>query len=169
MGNVKYEYGCVMGIVDPTSAKKILEISNMLIPNESLYLEEGQEFGREKECHVTAKFGLTEHYKMDTMGRVMAVIHPFKAILESIGLFDTNPKFDVVKFNVKSEMLEKLNKLFSRLPNHDEHPIYKPHLTLAYVKKGEGKKFIREFKPVEVGINRMKYSNPYGKYYYDLC
>lgn len=163
----KYEYGCVMGVVEPVASAKIQKLNGLLIPEESLYLEEGQEFGREKECHITIKFGLTEHYKKDVMGKVVGGLQPFKAVLESIDLF-RNPKFDVVKFNVKSDVLERLNKMFSRLPNKDEHPIYKPHLTLAYVKPGEGKKFIKELKPFEVSINRIKYSNPEGKYYYDL-
>jgi hypothetical protein len=41
-------------------------------------------------------------------------------------------------------------------------------MTLAYVKPGEGKRFVEKINPVEMTINRMKYSNPIGKYYYDL-
>lgn len=163
----KYEFGCVMAVLDDVISKAILEFNKKLIPDKFLYNDETNNFGRETEAHCTIKFGLTDHYKKDVMGKLIEVISPFKATLESIGIFE-NPKFDVVKFNVKSDVLERLNKLFSKLPNEDEHPIYHPHLTLAYVKPGEGKKFLKEFKPIEVEINRIKYSNPEGKYYYDL-
>jgi len=165
--DVKYEYGCVMAIVNETSANKILEISKKLITDDILYLEEGQEYGRETEPHITTKFGLTENYSKDHMGKLISQFKPFKITLESINIF-SNSKFDVVKFDVKSDVLEKLNKLLNRLPNEDEYPVYHPHMTLAYVKPGEGKRFVKKINPVEMTINRMKYSNPIGKYYYDL-
>lgn len=165
--NVKYEYGCVMAIVNEPSANKILEISKKLVTDDILYFEEGQEYGRETEPHVTIKYGLTENYSKDHMGKFVSQIKPFKIILESIDIF-SNPKYDVVKFDVKSNVLEKLNKLLIRLPNEDKYPVYHPHMTLAYVKSGEGKRFVKKINPVEMTINRMKYSNPIGKYYYDL-
>ena len=165
--SVKYEYGCIMGIIDADSSKVLLEIGKKLIPDDALFHEEGQEYGREFECHITAKFGLTDHYSKEDMGKVMSRIKPFTAVLEKIDLF-FNPKFDVVKYNVVSEELTRLNKLFSKLPNKDEYPIYHPHLTIAYVNSGEGKKFLKRFTPIEVKISQMKYSNPIGKYYYDL-
>lgn len=165
--NVKFEFGCVMGLIDSDTSKTLLEISKKLIPDDVLFHEEGQEYGRENECHITVKFGLTNHYSKEAMGKVMEKIEPFSAVLEKIDLF-SNPKFDVVKYNVVSEELNKLNKLFSKLPNKDEHPIYHPHLTIAYVKPGEGKRFLKKFTPIEVKISRMKYSNPIGKYYYNL-
>lgn len=165
--NVKYEYGCVMAIVSEDASKKIIDIGKKLIPDDILYFEEGQEYGREVEPHVTIKFGLTQTYSKDKIGEVFSKIEPFKITLIAIDIF-SNPKFDVVKFNVESDVLKKLNSLFSKLPNEDEHPIYHPHMTLAYVKPGEGKRFKKQINPIQLSIDKMKYSNPVAKYYYNL-
>lgn len=163
----KYEYGCVMAILEEYSAKKILALNRKLIPDGVLYEEPGEEFGREKEPHITVKFGLTKTYSKKEMGEAISKIKPFKIKLVGISVFQ-NEKFDVIKIDVESKKLERYNKIFSKLPNEDEHPIYHPHLTLAYVKPGNGKRFIIKLKPIEVEINKMKYSNPVGKYFYDL-
>lgn len=165
--SAKFEFGCVMAILGNEDAAKVLVFNKKLIPDNVLYNEEGQEYGREIEPHVTIKFGLTTSYSKEDMGKVISHINPFKVKLVKVGIF-SNEKFDVVKMDCESSTLSKLNKLFSKLPNEDEHPIYHPHMTLAYVKPGEGKQFVRNFKPMEVTINKMKYSNPEGKYFYDL-
>jgi 2'-5' RNA ligase len=165
--NVKYEYGCVMAIVNEETSNKIIEIGKKLIPDDILYFEEGQDYGREREPHVTIKFGLTENYGKDKMGEIFTKVDPFKITLVAIDIF-SNPKFDVIKFNVESDVLKKLNALFNRLPNEDEYPIYQPHMTLAYVKHGKGRRFKKQINPIQLSVDRMKYSNPITKYYYDL-
>lgn len=164
---VKYEFGCLMAMVNTESAKKIGEINKKLISDDILYFEEGQEYGRENEPHITIKYGLTTNYPPKKIGEMVSHIKPFTVILESIDVF-SNPKFDVVKINVKSNVLEKLNRMLSKLPNEDKYPIYRPHLTLAYVKPNTGKPLVKKTDPIEITINRIKYSDPIGKHYYDL-
>jgi 2'-5' RNA ligase len=165
--NVKYEYGCIMALVDEEDSKKIIQFNKSIIPDEILYVEEGQEYGRETEPHVTVKFGFTKNYSKGGVGKLISNIDPFIIKITKIDIF-SNEKFDVVKFNVESDFLRKLNTLVSKLPNEDKHPTYNPHLTLAYVRTGMGKRFIKTINPIELTITRMKYSNPVGKYYYDL-
>ena len=60
-----------------------------------------------------------------------------------VSLFETNPDFDVVKVEVKSEDLRRLNKKVSESqPVTDTHPTYRPHATIAYVKKGKGARYV---------------------------
>lgn len=165
--NVKYEYGCVMAIINEDASEKIIEIGKKLIPDDILYFEEGQEYGREVEPHVTIKFGLTENYSKDMIGKLISKIEPFKITLVAIDIF-SNSKFDVVKFNVESDVLRKLNSLFNKLPNEDEYPTYNPHMTIAYVKPGEGRRFKKQINPIQLSVSRIKYSNPIAKYYYEL-
>jgi 2'-5' RNA ligase len=163
----KYEYGCVMAMLDDEATSRIRVINEKLIPDNILYHEKGEEYGRETESHVTIKFGLTNTYTEENMGKLISKIKPFVVTLTRISVFN-NPKFDVVKFDVESNILKKLNDLFSKLPNEDEFPVYHPHLTLAYVTPGNGNKFEKLIKPITLGVNRIKYSTPTGQYFYDL-
>jgi hypothetical protein len=163
----KYEYGCVMGMFDEVSSDKIFRINKHLIPDHILYHEEGEEYGRESEPHVTIKFGLTTTYSKEDMRAVISKIHPFEITLTKIDVFN-NEKFDVIKFNVEGSYLRKLNAFFTKLPNEDQYPTYNPHITLAYVKVGTGNQFKKSIKPIQLLINRIKYSNSTAKYFYDL-
>lgn len=54
-----------------------------------------------------------------------------------------NDKFDVIKFDVeKNKTLETIYNRLSKLPNSNEYPDYKPHVTVAYVKSGLGEKYL---------------------------
>jgi 2'-5' RNA ligase len=63
--------------------------------------------------------------------------------VDGIGVFE-NKDYDVVKFNVNPDgSLQELHDKLSEFPNSNSFPDYKPHITLAYIKKGLGKKYIR--------------------------
>lgn len=48
----------------------------------------------------------------------------------------------MLKVDVNSPDLHRLNKLVTSLsPTEDSHPVYTPHLTIAYLKPGRGKKY----------------------------
>ena len=49
----------------------------------------------------------------------------------------TNPNFDVLKVNIISDRLMQLNKLIcDNMHYTDKFPVYIPHATIAYIKKG---------------------------------
>jgi 2'-5' RNA ligase len=52
----------------------------------------------------------------------------------------------VLKFDVESEDLNKLNKVFSDYPNTNKFPDYHPHCTIAYLKSGKAAKYIKKAK-----------------------
>lgn len=99
------------------------------------------EDGREGDQHVTIKFGL--HFQSPT-ARLKSALQAFGPVVLTLGktsLF-SNPNVDVVKAEVDSPDLHKLNRMISRLvPTKDTHPTYAPHATIAYVKPGRGKKY----------------------------
>lgn len=163
----KYEYGCVMAYVDEDMAKKILEFNLKTIDDKILY-KEGDEYGREFHPHVTIKYGLTKSYSKEKMEEMLKSVYKFNVKIKGMSVFE-NEKFDVVKLDIESDMLEKLNKKFSKLPNEDEHPEYHPHLTLAYVKKGEGEKFVKDIDKFDkVPIAAIVYSDKGEKLHFDL-
>jgi hypothetical protein len=97
--------------------------------------------GRETEPHITARFGL--HFQTPSLKLRTALkeFGPVNVTLGKTSLF-TGDDADVVKVDVDSEDLHRLYKLIRRVvPVHTTHPTYRPHMTIAYVKPGKGKKY----------------------------
>jgi 2'-5' RNA ligase len=151
-----------MAQIPATAATVIMDFGKRIITDDMLYLdpEEPGDYGREKEPHVTIKFGLTQSYTQEQMQEMLRGTKPFSITVRGMDVF-SNPKFDVIKFNVDGEELHRLRKVFDALPNVDEHPIYHPHMTLAYVKPGLGKPFQGKVtKSISrIPINLIKYSD----------
>jgi len=102
------------------------------------------EDGRETDPHITVKYGLHTSNAAD----VRRVVAGFGAVVGRFGKVSLFPAkdgkdFDVVKIDVYSNDLRRLNKTISdNLECTDTHPNYHPHVTLAYVKAGCGQKYV---------------------------
>jgi len=142
-GNDNVDYGWIRVDIPEDITKQCIEFGKE-IPEEELYIEEDNDkdwgFGREVESHITVKYGL--HTKDEE--EVKSVLEGQKGgevELSNIGIFE-NDDYDVVKVDIKSPDLHRLNKQISdNLEATDSHPTYHPHITIAYVKPGEGKKY----------------------------
>lgn len=94
---------------------------------------------RELDPHVTVKYGL---WTQD-VSEVAAVIknqEPIHIVLGLVNVF-TGDDADVVKIDVDSPDLHRLNALLSMMPHTDTYPDYKPHMTLGYVASGTGQQY----------------------------
>lgn len=113
------------------------------IPDEDLR-EPGETWSsnaREQEPHITVKYGL-HGADPKFVREALAGEKPATVKFGKVSLFETNDEFDVVKVDVDSPDLHRLNKLVAESqPVTDTFPDYKPHATIAYVKKGLGKKY----------------------------
>ena len=164
----KYPYGCIMASIEGVSRDQILKLNHDLIPDGIIYDNNKHEFGRETDTHVTIKFGFTEHYTIEEMRDLLKDITSFVIKFGEISIFK-NDKFDVVKIDVESNTLNRLNKQFSKLPNEDEHPNYHAHCTLAYVDPGRGSDFVNKNKKIsDATIRKIVYSDRGKKSYYKL-
>ncbi len=159
-----HKYGCVM-IDVPVSNWE--EITSWIDP-EDIYEEDGDStYGIQKRPHLTLLYGL---HKEVSIEEVKSVFDSFDGDIDievnGVDIFE-NSKFDVVKFNVEPKgSLQYLFDKLSELPNSNEYPDYKPHLTIAYVKKGTGKKYIKpDYKYTVKNINKITYSDAIGKEY----
>ena len=115
------------------------------IPDEELAAD-----GRETTIHVTCKYGLHSD-SPDEVRELVTGFGSFPIRLGRVSLFPADgtedqrggDRFDVVKIEVISPELVRLNKLISRnIECTDTHPRYNPHVTIAYVKPGEGRKYV---------------------------
>jgi 2'-5' RNA ligase len=95
--------------------------------------------GRETEPHVTVKYGL--HSDDPSTVRGIVSRHPqFDIRMGRTSHFPDSGHGDVVKAEVDSPQLHELHHAISNgTENTSTFPDFKPHVTLAYVKKGMGR------------------------------
>ena len=120
--------------------------------------------GLETDSHITAKYGL--HFQTPTvrLRQALRSFGPVHAVLGQTSLFE-NDDADVLKVNVDSPDLRRLNRLISNMmPTKDTHPNYIPHLTIAYLKPGRGKKYEKDkaLAGTELTFNSLVFSGKRG-------
>jgi hypothetical protein len=168
-GSDSVEYGCLMALVPDNYSEIINKFNNMMIPEEDLY-KEGDEYGREMETHITILYGFTKELNELDVRRLLKNQNPFWITLTGISKFESKDKpYDVVKYNVESEVLHMLHELAKKMyPNVQTFPEYHPHMTIAYVKKGTFP-HDKEGLDIQIPIKQVFYSTANQvKSYYDL-
>ena len=161
----EYKYGCVM---IETPFPNWNDITSMISPEDLYDREEGDAI--QENPHLTIFYGLHSNVKTEV---VEDIFREFKGNIKiegnGISIFE-NELFDVVKFNINSQgSLQSLFNEFMKLPNSCTYPNYEPHITLGYVKKGCGQKYINDKIQVKVDdFDRVCYSMPNGEktYFY---
>lgn len=155
----EHEFSSTQVNLPETLAAQICQWNHDLIPNSDLYIN-GDDYGREDEFHVTVLFGLHAN-NADGVKKVLLGEKPIKLTLGSTSIFEGD-KYDVVKVSVESNDLCRLNKILRKSCEHTQtHPKYIPHCTLAYVKRGLGKKYVGDdkFAGTKVEIDEVLFSN----------
>lgn len=158
-----YDYGCAM-IETPFSNWD--EITGIISP-EDIYIKEVDDtYGIQKNPHVTLLYGLHSNVKPVDVEPLIKSIKGLNIKVNGIDIFE-NDEFDVVKFNVVNnpQLTEVFNEL-SKLPNSNTFPDYTPHITIAYVKKGLGAKYINSNWSLTIDVDRVVYSMSNGERVY---
>jgi hypothetical protein len=137
-----YPFSSLQFNLPKLASRKIIQWGEANIPDEDIYsnLEEPQ-YGREYESHVTVLYGIHE----ETPKEIKRLLHkqkPFYIEFGKISIFDC-PKFDVVKIEVESIELRRINRLLQEhLTVTNNANAFRPHVTIAFLKKGKGAKLI---------------------------
>lgn len=132
--NIEYQYSSVLCYLPNHLTSKILRWSRANISDTILYTKDDS-MGRENEIHITVKYGLLSN-NPEKVKNILKDFGPFAVTLGQVSLFEKE-EYDVVKIDVSSEILNNINKAISNLPNSDTYLVYKPHITIAYVKHGK--------------------------------
>ena len=159
----KYDYGCVMLFFKLKEMNKI----HKSIEKEDLYEVKGDDtYGLSTEPHITLLFGLHKGVTTEDVISVLDNIKFGECEIYKPSLFE-NDLFDVLKFNVRytedgNRFLHQANKELKEFPFTSNYPDYKPHMTIAYLKKGKGKKYKGSFKELSYVIepDYAVYSKP---------
>jgi 2'-5' RNA ligase len=159
----KNEYGCLMVYLD-IDKKDWDNIQNM-IDDDDLYVDKDDpSYGRETEPHATVLFGFHEEVKDEDIEKEIDKVKTPKIEFKEISSF-TNEKFDVLKFDVDSEDMHKMNAKFKKFPHTNSFPDYHPHVTIAYLKPKTAEKYIKKMKGMEnipIKLDKLVYSKPNG-------
>lgn len=153
--NPSIKFGCLMVDMSIPQWDEILKY----IKPEDLYTEE-RGYGLEKDPHATVLYGFHDDVKSEDVLDLLN--EPVEITLKKISIFENEDKpYDVVKFELESKGLEELNSLMrDKFDYTNDYPDYNPHCTIAYVKKGKGKKYIKELTtPVTLVSRKFIYSN----------
>lgn len=153
-----YDYGCVMVEVPVSNWDEICSS----IDKEDIYEEEGKNYGIQKNPHLTLLYPVINNVEFYEVKRILdkVIYDKINIKIEGIDIF-TNDKFDVIKFNVKCDnYLSKIHReLKSNIPNDDKYEVYKPHITIGYVKSGTGNKYINKDYNFNLVVNTILYTN----------
>lgn len=148
-----YDYSSTQINLPEDIAKEIIDWGKEQIPDDNIYTEPDKNYGREDEIHCTIKYGLHTTDANEVKSKVKD-FGSFRITLGEISRFTPHDKpYDVVKVAVESQRLHDLNKILSELPNSDEHPIYTPHITIAYIKSGTHRDLSGKQPFVKLNIN----------------
>lgn len=124
--------------------------------------------GRETRGHVTLKYGVHAETPEDVQS-LLAGEPPIVATVGKVSIFSAtkDTPYDVVKMDIDSPDLHRLNaKIAKGTDVTDTFPTYKPHITLAYVKPGEGAKYAgqsNELTGQQVVFNNVTFSGRGGQ------
>jgi 2'-5' RNA ligase len=138
MKNTQYDYSSVHVDVPTELAEDIISWGSQKIPDSEIFVSQTEpSFGREDEMHVTILYGI--HSETSEQVRKLITDKPLKVKLGKIDVFTNPQKFDVVVIGIDSPDLCDFNeKMKDDIEYTNKYSEYKPHITIAYVKKGKG-------------------------------
>ena len=147
------------------------------IDEDDIYDTKDKDYGLETMPHITVVYGLladeiSKQIKEEEIYPLLENLKPFEISGVSISLFE-NEDYDVLKIDVEpNKELLKLRKKLLEYPNEQSYKDYHPHITISYLKKGKGKKYIKKMKldePIVINIDKSIYSDSkYKKKYFTL-
>jgi N12 class adenine-specific DNA methylase/GGDEF domain-containing protein len=147
----------------PAEAARVLDAGQRLIPDEVLGGD-----GRETKPHVTVQYGI-ESVDPEPVRAALAGEGPIKVRLGKVSTFppsNGSDGMDVVKVDVDSPDLARLRKKIADTVGApgDTHADYVPHVTLAYVQPGQGKRFAGDssLEGQEITLSSLTFSGKDG-------
>ena len=128
-------YGCLMAVMDPRDGLDVLKLAST-IPVQDLH-----DKGVEKMPHVTVLYGIHTDDGSE-VGRAIRAFGPAVIEIGGLGMFEADD-YDVLYMQVGSDSLMRMNSVLTESIDYTQtQPSYRPHVTLAYLKKGTGKNYV---------------------------
>ena len=155
-GDHVHSFGWVGVPIEGAQKKMLLSIANK-IDKEDLF-EDDDDTGIEEDSHVTVLYGVHDNQN-DKVKALLESVFKMDGELVKLHIFE-NERFDVLVVKVESKGLRDLNdRLKNSLKYTNDYPDYKAHATVAYLKSGKGKKYLKDFKKTDCVFDRIFYNN----------
>lgn len=123
---------------------KIMENIQSQIENDDIFLIDDPDYGLETHPHVTIVYGLENHVRYTDLKKYLVDINKYRGAILNVSLFE-NEEYDVLKMDIKCSEAEKSNELIKDdFIIHTNYPKYHAHMTIGYLKKGRGKRYINK-------------------------
>lgn len=131
-----YPYSSALINLPSILADQVVRWGQDMIREKDIYCPQNDLIhGREDEMHITLLYGIHAHSHEETQS-ILSGQNPFEVKLGRISVFTTNEEFDVIKIKAISPSLFYFNQLLkTNLSNTPNYVVYRPHVTIAYVKK----------------------------------
>jgi hypothetical protein len=143
----KHDFGCVMLHFDFPEMNKIQDMIN---PDDIYTDPEDDSYGLETDPHTTLLYGLHDGVSTEDIKKTLDKFTFELCRLDNSSVFE-NKEYDVLKYDVMyatrgGAFLHKANNELKKFPYTSDFPEYHPHLTIAYLKSGTGKKYAKALK-----------------------
>jgi len=155
-----YSYSCVMFMFPSKDAKSVMDWSKEHIPEDVVF--EDDDKGREDEIHITVLYGLHTN-EVEPVEEVISKWSPFEIELGEISKFESGD-YDVLKIGISGDDLHDANKSLRELDYTSNYNEYRPHCTIAYVKKGSCDDLLgnKDFYGKKITVNEVVFSPAEG-------
>jgi len=155
-----HKYGCLYAPLPKKLADTIHAWGRDNVVDDVLFFFPEGDGGREKDIHVTVKYGFHSNDATALQRFITAHPMPLKATLGNVTTFDQKDH-QVIKIDVVSEDLSRLHRMVTdEFETTDTHPVYIPHVTIAYVKAGNGSRYIGrgDFKNEPIEFDKLVFT-----------
>lgn len=155
-----HDYSCAMADF-PEPLRSVCLQFGLTISDEELH-----EKGREDTPHVTVLYGL-HTVDPEEVRKVLQDFQPIKIKLGKLMIFEKSGEYDVLNAEVDSPDLHRMNEAIKSLPYTSDFPEYVPHCCIAYLKPGEGEKYVgrTDLDGLECFVRSITFSTPEGMRY----
>jgi hypothetical protein len=137
------DFACLMLHPNAKDTASLQKFFKSFVSAEDVYDNEKHEYGVEDQPHITILFGLHSDSAEKAL-RHFRGQSPVFCFIKGVSIFEPDGKpYDVVKFDITGGRMQQLHKTITDAEPHTKtFADYHPHLTIAYVKRGTGKKYL---------------------------